>query len=117
MSKFTHEQRMEALKNWADNLAIRYLSPVYLCGSYLTNPETARDIDVFIVFTEKRWLRLFGELEFNDRQFKFRKKEKIEIEKWYIHDMDVDFKPVLIDRFADNKSDKLKLDRYIEYPI
>ena len=68
MGAFTHKQRMEALRQWADNLAMRYLSPVYLCGSYLTNPDKARDIDVFIVFTTKRWLRLFKEIDWANRR-------------------------------------------------
>lgn len=109
--------RMKYLKMAADETAIRFLSPVYLVGSYIKNPEKAKDIDIYMVTTKARFFRLFGPDDSGDqmdRIFRFRKKQKLYFEN-YITDKDIDFKITTTEHFFKNKEDKLKLDNIMEY--
>ena len=105
------------LRMASDNIAIRFLSPIYLVGSYIDFPETALDIDILMVVTKQRYFRLFecASPGFNKRQFEFRRKQKIYYEE-YFSGMDIDFKVTDIERFIKCKDKKVKLDSYMEFP-
>ena len=111
-----NEKRMKYLKMAADEAAIRFLSPIYLVGSYIEKGIDARDIDLLMVVSEKRWKRLFfNDGDFNDRVFEFRKKEKHFFEQ-YVTDMDIDFKVVTMDGLMAVDKKKIKLDSIMEFP-
>jgi len=106
------------LKVAADQTAIRFLSPVYLVGSFISNKKHALDIDIVLVLTEDRFHRLFnrdGRI-LNDRVFNFRKKQKLYFEK-IIKYYDIDFKVQRIWEFEEIKKKKLKLDSIMKFPI
>ena len=113
----TRDIVMDMLKMASNNMAIRFLSPVYLVGSYIDHPETALDIDIIMVVTNERYFRLFECVDpgFNKRQFEFRKKQKLYYEG-YFSGMDIDFKVITLERFIISKDKKVKLDSYMEFP-
>ncbi len=110
----TIEIHMELLKKAADTLEQRYLSPVYLVGSFQRRYRDASDIDVVMVATEKRIERLCGSLEFNDRRFQFNRKNKLWIEQ-FITDFDIDFK-IQTEKESDDRGEKVKLGKYVWRP-
>lgn len=48
------------LQGWANQMASRFGAPVYLVGSMLTSPETARDVDVRIVLSDEDFEARYG---------------------------------------------------------
>lgn len=113
--KKLYDAKILCLKACADETAIRFLSPLYLVGSFATWPNEAKDIDILMVTTKDRFIRLFGEEEFNDRQFQFRKKQKLDFEM-HLTSADIDFKVVTMEQFIRHKGKKLKLDKIMEFP-
>jgi len=110
-----NEKRMKYLIMAANETAIRFLCPVYLVGSYIEKLDNARDIDILMVTTQKRFERFFGKEYSLERDLYFRKKEKIYFET-YINDMDIDFKIVTIENFISKDGKKIKLDTIQEFP-
>lgn len=98
-----------SLKGAANELAIRFLCPVYLVGSFLTNPKEALDIDVIFVMNEKRMKRLFGDIHFNDKQLKWRRKQKIYLED-HLRTYDFDVKVQLPKQFDYYSEPSMRLD-------
>lgn len=107
----TFEIHLELLRKAADNCEIRFLSPVYLVGSFESRYLDALDIDLVMVMTENRMRRLFGSLDFNERRFRFYRKQKLEIEK-FIDAFDIDFKVQSEIEFKGRKGPQRKLGRY-----
>lgn len=103
---------MELLRKAADNLEIRFLSPVYLVGSFESRTLDALDIDIVMVMSEKRMMRLFGELKYNNRRFRFCRKQKLEIEL-FVPDFDIDFKVQSEEDFKKFKGTQTKLGKYV----
>jgi hypothetical protein len=50
---------IEALKDWANEIAKRYDSPVYLVGSALTK-SNPRDVDVAVILKDSDFFKRFG---------------------------------------------------------
>jgi len=114
----SYEKNIKLLKQCADEMAIRFLSPMYLVGSYVDKHETAKDIDLLLVVTDTRFKRLFGAEEDSNhmqRVFEFRKKQKLYFEM-YIQNMDIDFKVVTLDGLVAVKKKRIKLDSLMEFP-
>lgn len=107
--------KLQLLTMGANELAYRYLSPLYIVGSFLRSPENALDIDIYMLLTEDRFKRLFGGTVFNEKQFRLRKKCKLHMEQ-YIQDMDIDFKVETPEEFFKDKGKKKKLDTIMEFP-
>jgi predicted nucleotidyltransferase len=100
---------LSSLKMACHEIAIRFLCPVYLVGSFLTNPVEASDIDIIIVMSEDRFKRLFGEVHFNYHQLKWRNKQKAYLED-HLRTWDIDFKPQTPKVFESWDGDILRLD-------
>lgn len=110
------EIHMELLRKAADNLEARFLSPVYLVGSFQNSPMDALDVDIVMVMTEARILRLFRTKEYCFRRFAFNKKQKLEIEE-FIKPFDIDFKVQSQDEFSKYTKQNTKLGKYVEFPL
>ena len=92
------EVTMFSLKGHSDPLETRFNCPVYCVGSFLTKGSDALDIDIVMVMKEDQILRLFRDLHFNDRWFRFYMKQK----EWYevgIKCYDIDFKVQTVKQF------------------
>jgi hypothetical protein len=102
------------LKSLADNIATRFLCPLYLVGSFLEKGIDALDVDIIMVMTEDRMKRLFKETKiYNERQFRFCKKQKLYLEE-HLHDVDIDFKVQSVERFKSIVGKRIKLDGWID---
>ena len=109
---------MELLRKAADTLEQRFLSPVYLVGSFQRHYRSAHDIDIIMVVTIDRAKRLFdGDIHYNTKRFTFNRKQKLWIEK-FITDFDIDFKVQLEEEFEANpaKVTAVKLGKYAHTP-
>jgi hypothetical protein len=49
----------KALRRWANEIAKRYDSPVYLVGSALTKPNP-RDVDVIVILSDEAFFKRYG---------------------------------------------------------
>ena len=101
------------LQKVSDNLEIRFLSRVYLVGSFQEKFKEAMDIDIIMVMTKERMIRLFGETEFNHRRFRFMEKQKKSYED-IITDFDIDFKVQSEEEFLRRAGPQLKLGRFVQ---
>lgn len=112
----TLEIHMELLKRAADDLERRFLSPVYLVGSFERDYRDAGDIDIVMVMSDERTIRNFGEMNYNDRRFKFNRKQKLWFEK-FVTDFDIDFKVQSRTEFESFKDrNQTKLGKYAWMP-
>ena len=114
----TQAVHLELLRKAADNLEQRFLSPVYLVGSFERKYKGAHDIDIIMVVTIDRAKRLFdGEIHYNNKRFLFNRKQKLWIEQ-FVKDFDIDFKVQLEDEFEAHplKETAIKLGRYADKP-
>lgn len=107
--------RMILLKKLANNVALRFYCPIYLVGSYLENKSEALDVDLIMVATEERIVRLFGSKDFNDKWFRFLWKQKKYFED-HLTMFDIDFKIQSLEHFNKMVGKRIKLDTYIEAP-
>jgi len=110
----TYELELELLRKFADNMEARFLSPVYLVGSWRRRYQDATDIDVVMVMDEARMKRLFKSIQYNDRRYQFNRKQKLEAE-CFIHAWDIDFKVQSRKEFESFTGDRLKLGRYVAF--
>lgn len=94
----TLDIHLELLRKAADTLEQRYLSPVYLVGSFQNRYKDASDIDLIMVVTKDRYQRLTGSDKYCDKTFQFNRKQKLWCEQ-FVHDFDIDFKLVTKDEF------------------
>lgn len=109
----TLEIHLELLRKAADSLEQRYLSPIYLVGSFQRQYKNASDIDIVMVVTDERLIRLCGFREYCDKRFQFNRKQKLWIEK-YVTDFDIDFKIETVKEFDGyNKENQMKLGKYV----
>lgn len=98
-----------SLMGSAHECSLRFLCPIYLVGSFLTNPEKAKDIDLIFVMSEDRIKRLFGSLHFNDKRLAWRRKQKIYFED-NLRTWDFDIKIQTPKHFDYYSKDSLRLD-------
>jgi hypothetical protein len=110
---YDKEIYMELLRRLADTLAIRFFCPVYLVGSFITKGFEALDIDIIMVMSEDRIMRLFRSKECNDRKLRFIKKQKAAFED-VLKDYDIDFKVQSEDSFNKRTGPRVRLDYSIE---
>lgn len=103
---------MELLRKCADNLEQRFLCPVYLVGSFAEKYTEASDIDLVMVADEGRMLRLTGDTKYNDKRFRFNRKQKLFCEE-FIYDFDIDFK-IQTEEEAKGRGKFLRLGKYAE---
>lgn len=117
MKKNDHVYLLGWLKHLANNCAIRFKSPVYLVGSFVDDPENAIDIDIILVLTNDRFKRLFKAAWpcWNERRWKFRKKQK-EYFEIHVPDWDFDFKVQTLSQFRKHKGKRIKLDNVMRCP-
>jgi len=101
--------QFDALKQIANVLAIRYMSEIYLVGSFISMGMDASDIDIIMVVNDKRLIHLFGDDKWNDKRKRLYWKQKVNIEQT-IHDMDIDFKVQTYKQFIAVDMPKIKLD-------
>lgn len=107
---------MYLLRLAADSTEARFISPVYLVGSYIKRPYQAGDIDIVMVVTEERMKRLCGELGYNERRYRLNRKQKLWWEQ-YVKNMDIDFKVQTVEEFEKHKDKpRVKLGRYCFKP-
>ncbi len=113
----TLEIHMELLRKAADTLEQRFISPVYLVGSFHKRYRDALDIDLIMVMSEKRAKRIFDDLGYNERRFRFNTKQKLWIEN-FVSDFDIDFKVQLEPEFDAHplKDTAIKLGKYAHMP-
>lgn len=111
----TLEIHMELLRKAADTLEQRFLSPVYLVGSFEREYMNAGDIDILMVMSDERILRNFRDKNYNDRRFQFNRKQKLWVEK-FVSDFDIDFKVVSQTEFESGTGTKTKLGKYVGLP-
>ena len=114
----TIDIHMELLRKAADTLEQRFLSPIYLVGSFQRKYKGAHDIDIIMVVTIDRAKRLFdGEIHYNHKRFLFNRKQKLWIEQ-FVKDFDIDFKVQLEEEFKAHpqKEMAVKLGRYAAIP-
>jgi len=105
------EVYMFSLQGLADGLAARFYCPIYLVGSFIDRGMDAADIDIIMVASEDRMLRLFRSLEFNERRYRFCGKQK----QWFedhISLWDVDFKVQSEAQFLGYTGKRVKLDKW-----
>lgn len=110
----TLEIHLELLRKGADTLEQRFLCPVYLVGSFQRDYKSAGDIDLVMVMNKKRMIRNFGTTEFNDRRFRFNRKQKLWLEQ-FVSDFDIDFKVQSEDEFDSFTGEKTKLGKYAAF--
>ena len=111
----TLEIHMELLKKFADEMERRFLSPVYLVGSFERDYRDAGDIDLIMVMSDSRMIRNFGTLEYTDRRFAFNRKQKLYAEQ-FVTDFDIDFKVQTEKQFKAHDGNKTKLGKYVAFP-
>lgn len=107
----TLEIHMDLLKKAADTLEQRFLCPVYLVGSFQRDYKDASDIDIVMIASDDRIKRLCGSLEYNDKRFRFNRKQKLWIEQ-FISDFDIDFK-IQTEKEAADRGERTKLGKYV----
>lgn len=110
----TLEIHMELLSKAADTLEQRFLCPVYLVGSFQSKYRDASDIDIVMIASEARIKRLCGDTVFNDKRFRFNRKQKLWIEQ-FVHDFDIDFK-LQTEAEAHDSGPRFKLGKYVWTP-
>lgn len=108
----TIEIHIDLLKKIADTLEQRYLCPVYLVGSFMNDYRDASDIDIVMVASDDRIKRLCGSLIYNDKRFRFNRKQKLYFEEC-ISDFDIDFKLQSIAEAGDRLKTAMKLGKYV----
>lgn len=107
----------------ANETALRFMAPVYLCGSAMTSGSPL-DLDIFLVVAEKQFRRLIGcsseELQRkmlfekpDDQNFlrlaRFYKKQKQYFES-FVYSLDIDFKVKTFDQFFSIEVPRRRLD-------
>jgi hypothetical protein len=105
---------LELLKKLATTMAIRHLCPIFLVGSFVTDGLDAMDVDIVMVATPDQINRMFRDKNWNDRWFRFYKKQK----KFYescMHDVDIDFKVQTVEAFKSHAGLRIKLDNVIKF--
>jgi predicted nucleotidyltransferase len=105
---------MDLLRKAADILEQRFLCPVYLVGSFERKYREASDIDIVMIASDDRIKRLCGEIVYNDKRFRFNRKQKLWIEQ-FIHDFDIDFK-IQTEKEAFDRVPRTKLGKYVWMP-
>jgi len=106
---------MNHLKLVCNPLEIRFLSPIYLVGSFVEKFRDALDVDLVMVMTENRIKRIFGSMQWNERRFRFCTKQKLFIED-FVSDFDIDFKVQYEAEFKAGIGNKTKLCNEVENP-
>lgn len=74
----------------------------------------ASDIDIVMIASEDRIKRLCGDTVYNDKRFRFNRKQKLWVEL-FIRDFDIDFK-IQTEKEADGRGERVKLGKYIYLP-
>lgn len=105
----------------AETLEIRFLSPIYLVGSFPEKYKDALDIDIIMVVTKNRLERIcgpVGEPMHWERRRRFMKKQKLFFEET-ITDFDIDFKVQTEEefkRYEQSGKKSVKLGLYVMSP-
>lgn len=104
----------DSLRFISNSLAIRSMCPIYLVGSFVTDGLEGLDIDIIMVASKDRIMRMFHDTNWNDRWFRYYKKQKEFYEK-HMHDVDIDFKVQSEETFNAHVGLRIKLDDVIHY--
>jgi hypothetical protein len=107
------EIHIEVLKRVVNPLAVRFYAPVYLVGSFIEKGIDALDIDIIMVITSDRWMRIFRQKDWNERQFRFIKKQRDFLEQ-FLQGRDIDFKVQTYETFGKHNEARIRLDNPLE---